>query len=49
MVWVIDPGTRQALVYRPLVLPPVVYDEGDVLEDLPELPGFSCRVADFFA
>lgn len=48
MVWVIDPATRTLAIYRPDALHPTVLGEADELVDLPELPGFHCRVADFF-
>jgi Uma2 family endonuclease len=46
MVWVVYPERRTVNVYR--VAEPVVLNETDVLENLPELPGFSCPVAAFF-
>ena len=49
MVWVIDPEDRCLLLYRPDKVGPLVYREGDAVENLPELPGFRCLVSDFFA
>lgn len=48
MVWVISPTKRTIAIYRPDDLPPIVLGESAILEDLPELPGFRCAVADFF-
>jgi Uma2 family endonuclease len=48
MVWVIRPDRREVLIYRPDDLQPTTYGPDDVLENFPELPGFRCRVADFF-
>jgi Uma2 family endonuclease len=47
LVWLVDPDGRTVTVYRGTHLPQVL--EGDdelVCEDV--LPGFRCRVADFF-
>ena len=47
VVWLLDPEGKDLTVYRATVLPAVLgadeYVEGD-----PELPGFRCRVGDFF-
>jgi Uma2 family endonuclease len=48
MVWVVYPSRRCVVIYRPNDEPPRVLCNGDVLENLPELPGFRCSVADFF-
>jgi Uma2 family endonuclease len=48
LVWVIDPAKRVVAVYRPDIPYPAVLGEGDELGNLPELPGFRCRVGDFF-
>jgi Uma2 family endonuclease len=48
MVWVVYLEKRTLDVHRPGGTPPVVLTESDVLENLPELPGFRCRVAEFF-
>jgi Uma2 family endonuclease len=48
MVWVIYPASRSVAIHRSDDQPPLVLREGDVIEDLPELPGFRCTVADFF-
>jgi Uma2 family endonuclease len=47
MVWVIDPAARTVTVYRPNK-GPRVYTEDDELTGEDVLPGFRCRVADFF-
>ena len=49
MVWAAHPDRRTLAIYRPDEPFPIVLDEDDVLEDLPELPGFRCAVAEFFA
>lgn len=49
MVWVLDPVRRTVAVYRPDDLHAMIYPEDSVLENLPELPGFRCAVAEFFA
>jgi Uma2 family endonuclease len=48
MVWVLDPKKRRVLVYRPDEAAPIIFNEDQVLEGFPELPGFRCAVADFF-
>lgn len=48
MVWVIYPERRSVVIHRSDDQPPLVLHEGDAIEDLPELPGFRCAVADFF-
>lgn len=48
MVWVVYPRKRTVVIYRPEDEPPTVLTEADVIEDLPELPGFRCPVAEFF-
>ena len=47
MVWILNPYFRTVTVHRPNVHP-VALDSRDTLNGEPELPGFSCRVADFF-
>jgi len=47
MVWVIDPEARTVTVYRP-DKGPRVYEEHEELDGEDVLPGFRCRVADFF-
>ncbi len=46
-VWVIDPKTRRVHVFRADEGPRTL-DESDELPDEDILPGFSCRVAQFF-
>ena len=48
MVWVVYPASRSVVIYRSDDEPPLVLHEDDVIENLPELPGFRCAVADFF-
>jgi Uma2 family endonuclease len=48
LVWVVYPKSRSVAVYRSLDEPPQVLEEGAVIENVPELPGFRCPVADFF-
>ena len=46
-VWVIDPYFRTVTVHRPNTAVRSLDEKGTLSGD-PELPGFSCRVADFF-
>lgn len=49
MTWIVDPETRTFAIYRHADTAPLYYlNESDTIADLPELPGFACRVADFF-
>jgi Uma2 family endonuclease len=48
MVWVVHPERRTVAVYRPDDPIPVVLSDRDVLENLPELPGFRCPVTELF-
>jgi Uma2 family endonuclease len=48
LVWVVYPKRRQVAVYRRGEEEPAFYKEGEFLENIPELPGFRCAVADFF-
>lgn len=47
VVWEINPYSRTVIVHRPGVNP-VALDAADTLTGDPELPGFSCPVAEFF-
>jgi Uma2 family endonuclease len=47
LVWLIDPRARTVTVYRP-DQGPRVYTENEELSGEDVLPGFRCRVADFF-
>ena len=47
MVWLIDPTARTVTVYRPDKMPRV-FQEQEVLTGEDVLPGFRCRVAEFF-
>lgn len=49
MVWTVHPERRSLTIYRGDDPTPLVLTETDVAENLPELPGFQCRVAEFFA
>jgi len=48
LIWVVYPRSRSVAIYRPDGQPPVVLKEDQVIENLPELPGFRCPVADLF-
>lgn len=47
VVWVLNPYFRTVTVHRPNTTPTALDARGTVAGD-PELPGFSCPVADFF-
>jgi Uma2 family endonuclease len=49
MVWVVHPNRRTVAIYRSDDPIPTILTQADVLEDLPELPGYRCPVAEFFA
>ena len=48
-VWVIYPAKRLLIAFRPDADDPTIHTEFDPVENVPELPGFRCVVADFFA
>jgi Uma2 family endonuclease len=48
LVLVVDPARRKAALYRAGEVFPTILSENEVLENLPELPGFVCSLADFF-
>jgi Uma2 family endonuclease len=48
LVLIVDPARRKAALYRLREVFPTILSESDVLENLPELPGFTCPLADFF-
>jgi Uma2 family endonuclease len=48
IVWVVDPDARIVVVYRHGA-EPVTLRENDEIEGGEVIPGFRCRVADFFA
>jgi Uma2 family endonuclease len=48
LLWIVYPKQRCLVIYRPDEAVLVVMNENQVLENLPELPGFRCAVADFF-
>jgi Uma2 family endonuclease len=47
VIWLVDPEGRSVTVYRSNQFPQV-FEGDDTLVGDPEVPGFSCRVADFF-
>ena len=47
-MWIADPDPRSVIIRRPGV-PDEVYGPEDTLTGDPEIPGFSCTVADIFA
>jgi len=47
LAWLVDPESRNVSVFRPDQAP-VVLDEDQKIADMPELPGFRCRVAELF-
>ena len=47
-VWIADPDPRTVTVRRPNA-PDQVFGIGDALSGEPEIPGFTCQVADIFA
>ncbi len=47
VIWLVDPEGRSVTIYRLNQLPQV-FEGSDELAGDPELPGFRCRVADFF-
>jgi len=49
MVWVLHPQRRNLTIYRQDEPTSLLLAESASVEDLPELPGFRCRVAEFFA
>ena len=48
LVWIVYPKSRKVMMYRSVDEPPDVLKQDAVIENLPELPGFRCPVADFF-
>lgn len=46
-IWVLDRETQRVHVYRP-DHEPIMLNRNDVMEDAAVLPGFSCKVAEFF-
>jgi len=47
LAWLIDPESRNVTVFRPGKAP-YVLEEDEEIANLPELPGFRCRVAELF-
>ena len=47
-VWVVYPRSRRLLIYRLDQDGPAVLTEAEVLDEVPELPGFRCTIADLF-
>jgi Uma2 family endonuclease len=48
LVWVVDPSSNTVNIFRAGNQPPITLNEGDVIENLPELPEFRCLVSEFF-
>ena len=48
LVWVVFPERRQIVIYRATEDETISLHENDVIENLPELPGFRCAVSDLF-
>ena len=48
LVWVVYTKSRQVVIYRSADEAPDVLKQDAVIENLSELPGFRCPVADFF-
>jgi Uma2 family endonuclease len=48
LVWVVDPARRTVVMHRPGQTETVKLGDADTIENLAELPGFRCPVADFF-
>jgi hypothetical protein len=48
LVWVVYPKKKAVAIYRSADEPPTVLEHDAVIENLPELPGFRCLIADFF-
>ncbi|MEO6810028.1 MAG: Uma2 family endonuclease [Isosphaeraceae bacterium] len=48
MVWIAYPQRRTLVIYRRDDPIPITLTEADTLDNLPELPGFRCPVAEFF-
>jgi Uma2 family endonuclease len=48
LVWLVDPEARTVTVCRSGEIPQV-FEETETLSGFDLLPGFSCRVAEFFA
>ena len=48
LVWVVDPEDRTVVVHRPGV-EPIILREDDEIDAGDVIPGFRCRVSDFFA
>jgi Uma2 family endonuclease len=47
-VWIVDPVPRTVVIRRP-GMSELVFRVGDILSGEPEIPGFTCPVADIFA
>jgi Uma2 family endonuclease len=47
IVWIVDPEARNVTVWWPGQAP-LVLEANEELRDLPESPGFQCKVAEFF-
>lgn len=49
LVWVLDPATRSAAVYRSMVDAQQLLSEDDRLDGAQVVPGFSCALAELFS
>lgn len=47
IAWLIDPESRNVTIFRPGQAP-FVLEEGQDIANLPEMPGFRCRVTELF-
>jgi Uma2 family endonuclease len=47
LVWIVDPRHRTVAVHR-ADAEPVMYNSDHELKDFPELPGFACKVYEYF-
>ncbi len=48
-VWIADPGQRTVTIFRGDTVTPRVLGPDNTVDAIPELPGFACPVAEFFA
>jgi Uma2 family endonuclease len=48
LVWVVYPALRTVVMHRPGQTGTITLGDADTIENLAELPGFRCPVADFF-
>jgi Uma2 family endonuclease len=48
VVLIVDPKRRTVAIYRRGDESPILLGDADMLENMPELPGFACAVSEFF-